>query len=193
MDVALHQMELQQVLVGLAQQSSFASQGNLGPAWIGQVRQKDSFPSRLGPTDSVLYIENQVRESFLKDAGLYFRRDPLQDNFLFDGTIRENIAFARPDATDEEIREAGRIAHCDDFVDKFPKHDKALFIHADRTRIKQVLINLLSNAIKYNGAGGAVIVQCANVADDRIRINVKDTGIGMSQEQIGHLFQQLEP
>ncbi|HEY3258568.1 MAG TPA: ATP-binding cassette domain-containing protein, partial [Gemmatimonadaceae bacterium] len=43
----------------------------------------------------------------------------LQDNFLFDGTIRENIAFARPEASDEEIREVGRIAHCDEFVERF--------------------------------------------------------------------------
>src|SRR6266550_179830 len=43
----------------------------------------------------------------------------LQDNFLFDGTIRENIAFARPDATDAEIREVSRIAHCDEFIDRF--------------------------------------------------------------------------
>ncbi|MBI4565992.1 MAG: ABC transporter ATP-binding protein [Planctomycetes bacterium] len=43
----------------------------------------------------------------------------LQDNFLFDGTIRENIAYARPEATDAEIREAARVAHCDEFVDRF--------------------------------------------------------------------------
>jgi len=43
----------------------------------------------------------------------------LQDNFLFDGTIRENIAFARPDATDEEVREVSRIAHCDEFIEGF--------------------------------------------------------------------------
>ncbi len=43
----------------------------------------------------------------------------LQDNFLFDGTIRENIAFARPDATEEEIRDVSRIAHCDEFVERF--------------------------------------------------------------------------
>jgi subfamily B ATP-binding cassette protein MsbA len=43
----------------------------------------------------------------------------LQDNFLFDGTVRENIAFARPDATEEEVREVSRIAHCDEFVDGF--------------------------------------------------------------------------
>jgi subfamily B ATP-binding cassette protein MsbA len=43
----------------------------------------------------------------------------MQDNFLFDGTIRENIAFAVPDASDEEIRAASRIAHCDEFIDRF--------------------------------------------------------------------------
>jgi len=45
----------------------------------------------------------------------------LQDNFLFDGTIAENIAFARPHATRAEIEAAGRIAHCDDFVSRFEK------------------------------------------------------------------------
>jgi ABC-type multidrug transport system fused ATPase/permease subunit len=45
----------------------------------------------------------------------------MQDNFLFDGTIRENIAFSKPDATDDEVRIAGRIAHCDEFVSRFDK------------------------------------------------------------------------
>ncbi len=40
----------------------------------------------------------------------------MQDNFLFDGTIRENIAYARPDATDDEVRAVARIAHVDEFV-----------------------------------------------------------------------------
>jgi subfamily B ATP-binding cassette protein MsbA len=43
----------------------------------------------------------------------------MQDNFLFDGTIRDNIAYSKPDASDAEIREAGRIAHCDEFVNRF--------------------------------------------------------------------------
>jgi subfamily B ATP-binding cassette protein MsbA len=43
----------------------------------------------------------------------------MQDNFLFDGTIRENIAFAFPDATAEEVRTASRIAHCDEFIERF--------------------------------------------------------------------------
>src|SRR6266540_4118250 len=45
----------------------------------------------------------------------------LQDNFLFDGTIAQNIAFARPHATRQDIEEAARIAHCDEFVRRFEK------------------------------------------------------------------------
>jgi subfamily B ATP-binding cassette protein MsbA len=43
----------------------------------------------------------------------------LQDNFLFDGTIAENIAYARPGATREEIERVGRISHVSEFADQF--------------------------------------------------------------------------
>jgi ABC-type multidrug transport system fused ATPase/permease subunit len=43
----------------------------------------------------------------------------LQDNFLFDGTIAENIRFARPHATRAEVEAAAKIAHCDQFVARF--------------------------------------------------------------------------
>jgi len=42
-----------------------------------------------------------------------------QDNFLFDGSIAENIAYSRPSAQREEIVAAARVAHCDEFVDRF--------------------------------------------------------------------------
>jgi len=71
----------------------------------------------------------------------------------------------------------------------FPSFDKIFYVHADRTRVKQVLINLLSNAIKYNGTGGAVIVQCVVSGKERVRISVKDTGPGLAPEQLAQLFQ----
>ena len=45
----------------------------------------------------------------------------LQENFLFDGTVIDNIRFAQPTATREEVIEAARIAHCDEFVSAFPE------------------------------------------------------------------------
>ena len=44
----------------------------------------------------------------------------LQDNFLFDGTIAENIAFSKPGATAEEVRNAARVASCEAFIAGFP-------------------------------------------------------------------------
>jgi PAS domain S-box-containing protein len=71
----------------------------------------------------------------------------------------------------------------------FPGLDDIFYVHADRTRIKQVMINLLSNAIKYNGIGGAVIVQCADSGGDRVRVSVRDTGAGLAADQLAQLFQ----
>ena len=45
----------------------------------------------------------------------------MQDNFLFDGTIAENISFSNPHATREDIQRVSRVAHCEEFVSKFEK------------------------------------------------------------------------
>jgi PAS domain S-box-containing protein len=72
----------------------------------------------------------------------------------------------------------------------FPKFEHPCFIKADGTRMKQVLINLLSNAIKYNQEGGKVVIECSDsTTPQRIRISVKDTGPGMTPEQLAQMFQ----
>ena len=45
----------------------------------------------------------------------------LQETFLFDGTIRENVKFSRPEATEEQFLEACRIARVDEFAERFPE------------------------------------------------------------------------
>jgi ABC-type multidrug transport system fused ATPase/permease subunit len=45
----------------------------------------------------------------------------LQDNFLFDGSIADNIRFSRPGATLDDVRRVSRIAHCDEFIEGFEK------------------------------------------------------------------------
>jgi subfamily B ATP-binding cassette protein MsbA len=45
----------------------------------------------------------------------------LQENFLFDGTIAENIGYAKPGSTLDEIKHAARVAHCEEFISKFPE------------------------------------------------------------------------
>ena len=71
----------------------------------------------------------------------------------------------------------------------FPRFDIPLYVNADMTRLKQIVINLLTNAIKYNKEKGTVVVDCAMNAPDRIRISVRDTGAGLPPEKLAQLFQ----
>ncbi len=71
----------------------------------------------------------------------------------------------------------------------FPRFDIPYFVRADRTRVKQVLINLLSNAVKYNTQQGTVELTCSPGTHGYIRVSIRDTGAGLSPEQIAHLFQ----
>ncbi len=80
-------------------------------------------------------------------------------------------------------------AHKRDISLVFHQFEIPYFVKAERTRLKQVLINLFSNAIKYNTGGGSVVVECTVSGDDRIRISVKDTGAGLTPDELTQLFQ----
>ena len=72
---------------------------------------------------------------------------------------------------------------------RFTSLEQPFFVHADRTRVKQVLINLLSNAIKYNRKGGSVTVTAGTSSEGRVCLSVTDSGTGLSPAQIDQLFQ----
>lgn len=64
-----------------------------------------------------------------------------------------------------------------------------LWLHADYTRLKQVMLNLLSNAIKFNRPGGRVGVSWRRLGDGRVRIEVRDDGPGIAAARQHELFQ----
>lgn len=71
----------------------------------------------------------------------------------------------------------------------FPVLDQVCLVQADPVRTKQVLINLLTNAIKYNRVDGRVDVDCTAAPGLPVRVSVTDTGYGLSQTQLGQLFE----
>jgi CheY-like chemotaxis protein/anti-sigma regulatory factor (Ser/Thr protein kinase) len=71
----------------------------------------------------------------------------------------------------------------------FPRFAIPCFVRADRTRLKQILINILSNAIKYNREQGTIEVTHTEIAPGRIRVSIKDTGAGLTPENLAQLFQ----
>ena len=71
----------------------------------------------------------------------------------------------------------------------FPHFDAPCYVHADRTRLKQVLLNFLSNAVKYNRAQGSVTVTYAAISPVRLRVSITDTGAGLPPDKLAQLFQ----
>ena len=77
--------------------------------------------SYLTPTQGTLTVDNidlskVSLNSYRSQLGVV-----LQDDFLFEGTIRENVLFPRPGATEEQLHRAVRAAHVQEFTDRFEK------------------------------------------------------------------------
>jgi signal transduction histidine kinase len=62
----------------------------------------------------------------------------------------------------------------------------------DRVRIGQVLGNLLSNAIKYTDSGQVEVILSANAEEKKVTVGVKDSGIGVSREDLSNLFSKFK-
>ncbi len=92
--------------------------------------------------------------------------------------LEECLSIISPLAEQRNVQVVG--ASCDSL---------SCVVHADRVRLKQVLLNLLSNAIKYNCDGGSVTLAYQTSMPGRLRISVADTGVGLTPEQQKNLFQ----
>jgi PAS domain S-box-containing protein len=91
--------------------------------------------------------------------------------------LRDAIALVTPLAGEHDVR-----------IDQSDLPDEDLHVLADRRRLKQIILNLASNAIKFNRPGGRVSFRCSVVEPDRVRLDVIDTGCGISDDVLHRLF-----
>ncbi|MCK5586985.1 ABC transporter ATP-binding protein [Candidatus Bipolaricaulota bacterium] len=93
----------------------------VGPTGVGKTTLSMLIPRFYDVSQGAIILDgNDVRDLTLESL----RRQisiVLQEVFLFHGTVRENILFGRPGATDQEMTEAARIANAHDFIEQFPE------------------------------------------------------------------------
>jgi subfamily B ATP-binding cassette protein MsbA len=93
----------------------------VGPSGAGKSTIIGLLAAFHTPTDGQVRIDGVDLASVRLDSYRTQLGVVLQETFLFDGTIRENVAFSRPDATAEQVLAACRLARVDEFAESFPE------------------------------------------------------------------------
>lgn len=122
-------------------------------------------------------LDDLLDMSQIESGRLAIRAEPVP----VAAVLRESVRMIAPQAAGHGISlDFGRIPD-------------GLHVHADPTRLRQILLNLASNAVKYNRPRGSVRFEAsAEILDGYVSISVSDTGEGMSRDEVGRLFRPFE-
>ena len=93
----------------------------VGPSGAGKSTIIGLVAAFHAPTDGVVRVDGVDLSTVRLGSYRSLLGVVLQETFLFDGTIRENVAFSRPDATHDQVLEACRVARVDEFAERFPQ------------------------------------------------------------------------
>jgi len=92
----------------------------VGPSGVGKSTLLSLLPRFYDPTAGAIKLDDQdIRGVKIKDLRRHIAL-VLQENVILSTTVAENIAYGRPEATDEQIRHAARLAEADDFIRALP-------------------------------------------------------------------------
>ncbi len=142
-------------------------QERLGP--IGSERYKEYVRDMHASGEHVLSLVNDLLDLSKIEAG---KMELVFDRVDANAVITECASIMQAQANKARI------------VMRLSLSDRLPPVRADARSLKQILLNLLSNAVKFNEPGGQVIVSSALTDSGHVVIRVKDTGIGMSEEDV---------
>lgn len=141
------------------------------------AEQKDSVQEITMGGKHMMTLINEVLDLSNIEAGkLKFSLEDCNLNNI----LKECLTFIESLAVNQSIRLFNNINPTTNYT-----------IHVDYTRFKQVMLNLLSNAIKYNREKGTVTLSCDVMDNNQLRINVSDTGHGLTEKELQRLFKSF--
>jgi signal transduction histidine kinase len=165
--------ELRTPLTAVIGCSEILLDGKVGPLTVEQL---DFMQDIVSNGKHLLGLINDILDLTRVDSGMMpFHPEQVHLPDL----IRESVAGLRLLATERGIALSADIQM------------SAMDVYLDPQRLKQVLLNYLSNALKFTPAGGAITVRAFITDDSLLQLEVKDTGIGISTEELELLFQDF--
>jgi signal transduction histidine kinase/CheY-like chemotaxis protein len=139
--------------------------------------QRENLHFILSAARHLLALINEVLDIAAIEAG----RLPLSlEPVAVADVVAETVSLIRPLADQHQVLLVS------------PPQSPATHVTGDCQRLKQVLLNLLSNAVKYNRPGGTVQLGFEAAADERLRVQVIDSGLGIPEHALDQLFVPFE-
>jgi signal transduction histidine kinase len=136
---------------------------------IGNDRYKDYVRDIHASARHVMSLANDLLDLAKIEAGkLELEFAPVDANRV----VRECVSLMQPQAAQERI------------IMRLSLFERLPSVMADERALRQILLNLLSNAVKFNEPGGQVIVSTALDEAGQAVIRVRDTGVGMNENEI---------
>ena len=136
---------------------------------IGNDRYKDYIKDIHTSAEHVVSLADDLLDLSKIEAGkLDLAFAPVDANRV----IRECVSLMQPQAAQERV------------IMRLSLYDKLPNVMADERSLRQILLNLMSNAVKYNEPGGQVIVSTALDDAGHAVVRVRDTGVGMNENEI---------
>ena len=93
----------------------------VGPTGAGKTTVVNLITRFYDVAEGAVYVDGRDIREYTRDSLRRCFGIVLQDTYLFSGTIKENIKYGKPDANDEEVRAAARLANADAFIRRLPK------------------------------------------------------------------------
>ena len=141
----------------------------------------------------------EINKNFLEKAGKNVQRlaNLIQDldeiSKLERGEISLNKQnFVIQDLVRDAFESLSLIAEQQKISFSFKKGcEKSFVVHADKEKIRQVIINLVENSIKYGKHGGHVVASIYNTDGENILVEISDDGMGISENNLNRIFERF--
>jgi len=160
----------------------------VGPTGAGKTTIVNLLTRFYDVTEGRILIDGVDIRKFTRDSLRRVFGFVLQDTYLFSGTIKENIKYGNPDATDEEIEDAARMAHADVFINRMPDRYDTL-LSENGGNLSQGQRQLLAIARVFLAKPALLILdEATSSIDTRTELHIQDALLSIMKDRTSFII-----